>query len=64
MLRFAPVLLRSILRNRARAMLTVAVVMVGTAIIFSFVSLETSMIDTIEKTGSDMNVIVQQANRW
>ena len=64
MFRFLPYIFRSILRNRGRALLTVAVVMIGTTIIFSFISLETSMNNTIEKTGSDTNVIVQQANRW
>ena len=64
MFRFLPYIFRSILRNRGRALLTVAVVMIGTTIIFSFLSLESSMNSTIEKTGSDTNVIVQQANRW
>ena len=64
MFRFLPYVLRSILRNRGRAALTVAVVCVGTAIVFSFVSLEASLWNTIEKTGSDTNLIVQEANKW
>jgi hypothetical protein len=64
MFRFLPYVLRSILRNRGRAALTVAVVAIGTAIIFSFFSLEQSLYNTIEKSGSDVNLIVQQANQW
>jgi len=64
MVKFLPYILRSILRNRGRAALTVAVVAIGTAIVFSFLSLETSLWNTIEKTGSDTNLVVQQANQW
>ena len=62
--KFLPYILRSILRNRGRAVLTIAVVGIGTAIVFSFLSLETSLWNTIEKTGSDTNLVVQQANQW
>ena len=64
MFKFAPYVLRSILRNRSRAILTVAVVTLGTTIIFSFLTLETSLQRTVDKTGSDTNLIVQQANKW
>lgn len=56
--------LRSILRNRGRAALTMGVVAVGTVIVFSFLSLEASLWATIEGSGSDTNLIVQQANQW
>ena len=64
MFKFIPYVLRSMARNRGRAILTIAVVMIGTGIVFSFLSVENSLYATIEKTGSDTVVIVQQANRW
>ncbi len=64
MFRFLPYVLRSILRNRSRAALTAAVVMVGMTIVLAFFSVENSLWTTIEKTGSDTNLIVQQANQW
>ncbi len=64
MFRFLPYVLRSILRNRSRALLTAAVVLVGMTIVLAFFSIENSLWTTIEKTGSDTNLIVQQANQW
>ncbi|MHC5039560.1 MAG: hypothetical protein ACYTHM_19840 [Planctomycetota bacterium] len=63
MLKFVPLVVRNALRNRTRTLLTVGVVMLGTALLFAFLSVERSVDRTIEKTGSGGHVMVQEEFR-
>ena len=55
--------LRNALRNRTRTLLTVGVVMLGTALLFAFLSVQQSVDGTIEKTGAGGHVVVQEQFR-
>ena len=62
-LKYVPMVVRNALRNRTRTVLTVAVVMLGTGLLFAFLAVERSVDRTIEKTGSGGHVIVQEEYR-
>jgi hypothetical protein len=61
--KFIPMVLRNARRNRARTLMTVGVVMLGTALLFAFLSVERSVDRTIEKTGAGGLVMVQEEFR-
>jgi hypothetical protein len=63
MLKYVPMVLRNARRNRTRTLLTVGVVMLGTGLLFAFLSVERSVNRTIEKTGAGGHVMVQEAFR-
>ncbi|MCU0722928.1 MAG: hypothetical protein MUC63_04830 [Planctomycetes bacterium] len=63
MLKFLPMVVRNALRNRARTVLTVGIVMLGTALLFGFLAVERSIDRTIEKTASVGHVVVQEQFR-
>jgi hypothetical protein len=63
MLKFLPMVARNALRNRARTILTVAIVVLGTTLLFSFLAMERSIDRTMEKTASVGHVVVQEQFR-
>ena len=63
MFKFLPLVFRNAVRNRTRTLLTVAVVMLGTGLLFAFLSVERSVERTIEKTGAGGHVMVQEEFR-
>jgi hypothetical protein len=63
MLKFLPMVLRNALRNRSRTVLTVGIVMLGTALLFGFLAVELSIDRTIDKTASVGRVVVQEQFR-
>lgn len=63
MIKFLPMVLKNVARNRTRTLLTVGVTLLGTALLFSFLSVERSLQSTLEKTGEGGHVVVQEEYR-
>lgn len=63
MFKYLPLVLRNARRNQARTLLTIAVVMLGTGLLFAFLSVERSIDQTVEKTGAAGHVVVQEQFR-
>jgi hypothetical protein len=55
--------LRNTLRNRSRTILTVGIVMLGMALLFSFLSVERSIDRTMGKTAAVGRLVVQEQFR-
>jgi len=62
--KFLPYVLRSILRNKVRTVLTLFGLMVAVGIFCFLVSIETSMEQTIDRAAQSSLLVVTQKDQW
>ena len=64
MLRFWPYILRSVLRNKVRTVLTMLGMMVVVAVFCFLASIESSMNNTIDKVAQTTLLVLNEKDQW